>query len=761
MARTILSPGIEIREKDLSLRVQTQVGTTIAIPGFASQGPLGDPIQVTSISEFESIFGIPITPAERYFYYSVKEALNSQAIVYVVRLPYGGENGYTNSYSGLFYPMAPKVTAAVLSATATSYPTPEVITPEVVHGWTILAPQNITINLDIYTRLTRGDFVWNSTNVGSLTLSATSEGLSATSASVVAPALYVDPNSTINLNAGFYIVNKLQASINEIGEGYYVGISTNDEVDDTSPDFDSIGKMTSLRAISGDDRYFEIPSTRLDFALSATKFQSDNGLQSISETLEKPGFQAYESDDYMDHLAFGVYKIGRSLSDASLLSLNQQTRYLGSLDETRKITNMSGGVLQNAFIEDLVNSNSSSVVVTVNPTISRYRWSDGSTGPTQRVYVDEAAKSLFPAGVYAPNTILLDQAKQVGNIPLKLQRALIPLENAETFTVDVVVDAGLSTIYANVSQYFTQGLGHYNEEASFEPDLTDNITPILSAQGTVAENWFSVANVLETFASGSRKDCIAIIDPLRSIFVKGRDSKTLDLTQYTFTNSMYLPLKNTLGKMDSNYCVSYATWVKVNDLFSSRKFWCPFSGYAAGVIARSDANGNPWDAVAGFSRGNFTNVLDVAFNPGQKLRDRLYELGINPVIFFSGDGYAIYGQKTLQNKPTAFDRLNVRRLFLSLERSVSVTMRSFVFEPNTAFVRNKIVNTLTPAFEYAKNTNGLYDFLIVCDERNNSANTIDNGELVVDIYLKPVRSAEFLLVNFIATRTGQTFSELI
>ena len=554
MARTILSPGIEIREKDLSLRVQTQVGTTIAIPGFASQGPLGDPIQVTSISEFESIFGIPNTPAERYFYYSVKEALNSQAIIYVVRLPYGGENGYTNSYSGLFYPMAP-----ALSATSGD--------PLQV-GWTVLQPENVTINLDIYTKLTRGDFTWRDTNLG-LTLSATSTGLSATRFSTVAPALYVDPNGTININAGFYIVNKLQASINEIGEGYYIGISTNNEVDDSSPNFDSIKRMTSLRAISGDGRYFDIPSTRLDFALSATKFQSDNGLQSISETLEKPGFQAYESDDYMDHLAFGVYKIGRSLSDASLLSLNQQTRFLGSLDETRKITNMSGGVLQNAFIEDLVNSGSSSVTVTVNPTIGRHKWSDGSTGPTQRVYVDETAKSLFPAGVYAPNTILLDQAKQIGNIPLKLQRALIPLENAETFTVDAVVDAGLSTIYANVSQYFEEGLGHYNDESGMEPDNAVEGKP---NQGTVAENWTSVANVLENFASGSRKDCIAIIDPLRSIFIKGKDTKTLDLTQYNFTQHMYLPLKNTLGKMDSNYCVSYATWVKVNDLFSSRKF---------------------------------------------------------------------------------------------------------------------------------------------------------------------------------------------
>ena len=130
-------------------------------------------------------------------------------------------------------------------------------------------------------------------------------------------------------------------------------------------------------------------------------------------------------------------------------------------------------------------------------------------------------------------------------------------------------------------------------------------------------------------------------------------------------------------------------------------------------------------------------------------------------MFFSSEGFAVYGQKTLQTKPTAFDRINVRRLFLTLERAVQRTLKYFVFEPNTDFTRNRIKNVITPIFEYAKNTEGVYDYLIVADERNNTPDTIDNNELIVDIYLKPVRTAEFILVNFIATRTGQNFLELI
>jgi phage tail sheath protein FI len=119
------------------------------------------------------------------------------------------------------------------------------------------------------------------------------------------------------------------------------------------------------------------------------------------------------------------------------------------------------------------------------------------------------------------------------------------------------------------------------------------------------------------------------------------------------------------------------------------------------------------------------------------------------------------GQKTLQKKPTAFDRINVRRLFLALERSTQRTLKYFVFEPNTEATRTRLYNAIEPIFAYAKQTEGLYDFLIVCDDRNNTPESIDNNELIVDIYIKPVRTAEFILVNFIATRTGQDFSELL
>ena len=177
-------------------------------------------------------------------------------------------------------------------------------------------------------------------------------------------------------------------------------------------------------------------------------------------------------------------------------------------------------------------------------------------------------------------------------------------------------------------------------------------------------------------------------------------------------------------------------------------------------MANNDATFGPWYAPAGFTRGRFGGVTDIAIIPSQKHRDQLYKVNINPVTQFPGEGFVIFGQKTFFRKPSAFDRLNVRRLFLHLEKIVRSNMKYFVFEPNTLLTRSQVMNTLTPIFEDVRVNQGLYDYLIICDERNNQSSTIDANELVVDIYIKPVRAAEIILVNFFASRTGQNFTEI-
>ena len=707
MARIINSPGVQITEKDLSLRAELPVGTVVVVPGFAPQGPISEPLFVTTMSELESIYGLPTTPAEKYFYYSCKEVLNSPAILNAMRLPYGSSYGeaYSEAYSGLFYPMTSGTNAGKVT-------------------WTVGAPKHYSFDPKEYTKVKSGDFDWSATF--SSIASVTTVG------------------ATTTIDAGFFILNDLQVVNNEVFEGYYIGFADNSAVASTSPNFDSI---TQIKALTANNDTTAISSARLEFVLSATKADADSGLTSVSESLEKVGFIGFETNEYQDHLSLGVFKIRRSTSDPSLLSLASIEKYLGSLDSNRKQTSPSGGTLVTSFIEDKINENSPTIKIVVNPAISKqFDWNKGSTTPVASIATDASAKGLYPLGVYVPDTRAIGSTKIIGDVPTKLNKSLRTLEVIEDTTVDLLIDAGLSTIYS-MTQASTSKT-YFNDEL------------VISDPNTVEDDWQDVANELVNFSQNTRRDCFTILDPHRSIFVTGKDSKVAENQQKTFSLDIYTHLKNAYSTFETNYAATYANWVKVSDMVSGRKTWLPFSGYAAAVFARSDAAANQWAAPAGLNRGIF-NVIDIAFNPNQKQRDRLYEISVNPVVFFTNDGYSVMGQKTLQTKPTAFDRVNVRRLFLALERATQRALKYFVFEPNTEFTRNRLRNTILPIFEFAKNTEGLYDYLIVCDDRNNTPDSIDRNELIVDIYLKPVRTAEFLLVNFIATRTGQNFQELI
>jgi hypothetical protein len=688
MALSISSPGVQINEIDLSLRASNPTGTNVVVPGFAPQGPTSEPLLITTVSELESVYGTPLTPAERYFYYSCKEVLNSPATLTTIRLPYGSDlgTGFSSAYGGLFFPMT--------SGNG---------------GWTIGAPIHKSLSIQDVQAIEAGNFVWGSTTAAAYT--------------------------TGHVSGGFVVINDLQTTINELGEGYYVAVS------DRNISLSGYNSVNQILTLSAADAFASIPTSREDFILSATHIQSDTNITSVSESLQTVGYTDFATaDQYSSFVSVGLFKLKRSTVDSSQLSISKKESYIGSFDQTSKLPNSTGGTLVNTYITEVINEASPSLKVFVNPVIAESNWTTLSS-----VTVSSSAKNLYAAGAYIPENRNATTNKIIGNVPGKLDQAFRSLESLDNITIDVVIDAGLSTIYST---------------SQLSQNSFDDTTPYVQDLSTLNDNWNSVAAFLINFAENTRKDCMVILDPTRQIFVQGRDTKTLSVAGNTFTEKIYSPLKNLTGQYPSNYVATYANWVKVKDIFSGKNIWVPFSGYAAAVYARNDQAANAWSAPAGLNRGTFL-ALDIAFNPNQKQRDRLYEMGVNPVVFFNGDGYAIYGQKTLQTKPTAFDRINVRRLFLALERATNKVMKYFVMEPNTQITRTRVRNTLAPIFDYAKNTQGLYDYLIVVDERNNTAATIDQNQLIVDIYLKPVKTAEFILVNFVATRSGQDFNELI
>ena len=177
-------------------------------------------------------------------------------------------------------------------------------------------------------------------------------------------------------------------------------------------------------------------------------------------------------------------------------------------------------------------------------------------------------------------------------------------------------------------------------------------------------------------------------------------------------------------------------------------------------MVRTDNTRDPWWSPAGFNRGNIKNVIRLAFNPRQADRDELYKAGINPVVSFPGQGTVLYGDKTLLANPSAFDRINVRRLFIVLEKAIATASKFMLFEFNDAFTRQQFRNMVEPFLRDVQGRRGIYDFKVVADDTNNTGEVIDRNEFVGDIYIKPAKSINYINLTFVATRTGVSFDEV-
>jgi len=181
----------------------------------------------------------------------------------------------------------------------------------------------------------------------------------------------------------------------------------------------------------------------------------------------------------------------------------------------------------------------------------------------------------------------------------------------------------------------------------------------------------------------------------------------------------------------------------------------------AGLCVRTDDARDPWYSPAGFNRGIIKNSIRLAYNPGKADRDQLYKKGVNPVVTFPGQGTLLFGDKTLLARPSAFDRINVRRLFIVLEKAIATAAKFAIFEFNDEFTRAQFKNLVEPFLRDVQGRRGIYDFRVVCDETNNTAGVVDRNEFVGDIYIKPAKSINFIQLNFVAVRTGVEFSEIV
>tara|TARA_Y100000004_G_scaffold4981_1_gene5959 strand:+ start:17 stop:1009 length:993 start_codon:yes stop_codon:yes gene_type:complete len=248
----------------------------------------------------------------------------------------------------------------------------------------------------------------------------------------------------------------------------------------------------------------------------------------------------------------------------------------------------------------------------------------------------------------------------------------------------------------------------------------------------------------------NRKDAIAFVSPERSDVVNVADANT----QASNVLGFYSAIRSTsYATFDSGYKYMYDRY---NDVYR----FVPLNGDIAGLAARTDLVADSWFSPAGFNRGTIRGAVKLAFNPNKTQRDDLYRNRINPVVTFPGQGTVLFGDKTGLSAPSAFDRINVRRLFIVLEKAISTASKFQLFEFNDEFTRANFRNIVEPFLREVQGRRGITDFLVVCDETNNTGEVIDRNEFIAEIFVKPARSINFITLQFIATRTGVSFEEV-
>ena len=255
--------------------------------------------------------------------------------------------------------------------------------------------------------------------------------------------------------------------------------------------------------------------------------------------------------------------------------------------------------------------------------------------------------------------------------------------------------------------------------------------------------------VIDNLAIG-RADCVAFISPRYADVVNQSGSEASNILNWLSSLSR-----------SSSYVVADSGWKYQFDKYNNSYRWIPLNGDIAGLCVFTDTSRDPWFSPAGFNRGAIKNSIKLAWNPTKSFRDTLYAAGVNPVVSMPGQGTLLFGDKTLLAKPSAFDRINVRRLFITLEKSIAQAAKYSMFELNDEFTRAQFIALVAPFLREIQGRRGITDFRVVCDSTNNTQQVIDSNQFVGDIYIKPARSVNYIQLNFIAVGTGVDFVTIV
>ena len=353
-------------------------------------------------------------------------------------------------------------------------------------------------------------------------------------------------------------------------------------------------------------------------------------------------------------------------------------------------------------------------------------------------------------------TVINDKSKYIWALQAELDNANYKFATATDFTKigpglsqATAVGDGVSSLHLKQasdatptdSERWANGWSMFADADAVDVSLL----PLGNATSTLAQ--LVIQNVCE-----KRLDCMAFASP--------QQTDVENKLPYEALNAIKT-LRDGAFNVNSSYAVLDSGWKYQLDTFNNLVRLVPLNADIAGLVARTEFTNEAWFSPAGFNRGFVKNVVKLAYNPSSEAhRDELYTRQVNPVVSFPGEGIILFGDKTMQTKPSAFDRINVRRLFIILEKAISTASKFFLFEQNDAFTRSQFKNMVVPFLKTVQSRRGITDFKVVCDDTNNTVEIVDRNEFVADIFVKPTRSINFIQLNFIATKTGVNFNEV-
>ena len=426
------------------------------------------------------------------------------------------------------------------------------------------------------------------------------------------------------------------------------------------------------------------------------------------------------------------------------------------------------------------------------PGTSQYAEDQGVTGADDEMHIvviDEDGAWTGTAGTVLETFAFVSQASdaKLSNGESNFYKDVVNAKSAYVWWMDhdsALTDAGTSLSTAATSFVFTDPNALVSDSLSLGTD-DDTLTaaaiqtgfdlfedaetidvnmliapPLDNSLANAQSAGVAVANDMIAIAA-ARKDCLAVISPPVQFTTNPAGQSATDVNGGAVTaTAVNLVTAFADYLTSSSYATIDSGALKVYDKYNDAFIDIPSSGHVAGLMANTDAVADAWFSPAGFNRGQIRGVTRVAFNPKKAERDTLYKARVNPIVSFPGEGTVLFGDKTLLSRPSAFDRINVRRLFMVLEKAVATASKFQLFEFNDEFTRAQFRNLVEPFLREVKGRRGITDFKVVCDETNNTAQVIDANEFVCDIYIKPARSINFITLNFIATRTGVDFNEI-